>query len=132
MGYMLPLLTEKSLANQRDVVRNERRQNYDNVPYGKERFVINRLLYAEGHPYRYLTIGRHEDLADASLDDVKNFFRKWYVPVERHPADRRATSTCPRPRSWSRSGSAPSPRSPRPRTGQVPPTPDHRAPSARW
>ena len=80
MGYMLPLLTEKSLANQRDVVRNERRQNYDNVPYGKERFAINRLLYAEGHPYRYLTIGRHEDLANASLEDVKNFFRKWYVP----------------------------------------------------
>jgi zinc protease len=81
MGYMLPLLTEKSLANQREVVRNERRQNYDNVPYGKERFALNKLLYAEGHPYRYLTIGRHEDLAAASLEDVKNFFRKWYVPA---------------------------------------------------
>ena len=80
MGYMLPLLTEKSLANQREVVRNERRQNYDNVPYGKARFVQSRLLYGEGHPYRYLTIGRHEDLAQASLEDVKNFFRKWYVP----------------------------------------------------
>ena len=80
MGYMLPLLTEKSLANQREVVRNERRQRVDNVPYGKTQFVRNRLLYGEGHPYRYLVIGKHEDLAAASLDDVKNFFRKWYVP----------------------------------------------------
>jgi predicted Zn-dependent peptidase len=80
MGYMLPLLTAASLDNQREVVRNERRQNYDNVPYGKDRFVTNQLLYAEGHPYRYLTIGRHEDLARASLEDVKNFFRTWYVP----------------------------------------------------
>jgi zinc protease len=80
MGYMLPLLTEKSLANQREVVRNERRQSYDNVPYGKASFVQHRLLYGEGHPYRYMTIGRHEDLAAASVDDVKNFFKKWYVP----------------------------------------------------
>jgi zinc protease len=80
MGYMLPLLTEKSLANQREVVRNERRQSYDNVPYGKAAFAQHRLLYAEGHPYRYMTIGRHEDLAAASVDDVKNFFKKWYVP----------------------------------------------------
>jgi zinc protease len=81
MGHMLPLLTEKSLDNQREVVRNERRQNYDNVPYGKDRFAVNRLLYGEGHPYRYLTIGRHEDLMAASLEDVKGFFRKWYVPA---------------------------------------------------
>jgi zinc protease len=80
MGYMLPLLTAASLDNQREVVRNERRQNYDNVPFGRDRFVTNQLLYAEGHPYRYLTIGRHEDLARASLDDVKAFFRTWYVP----------------------------------------------------
>jgi zinc protease len=81
MGYMLPLLNEKSLANQREVVRNERRQSVDNVPYGKSRFVLGRLLYAEGHPYRYLVIGKHEDLAAASAEDVKNFFRKWYVPA---------------------------------------------------
>jgi zinc protease len=81
LGYMLPLLNEKSLANQREVVRNERRQRVDNVPYGKTNFVIHRLLYGEGHPYRYLVIGRHEDLASASAEDVKNFFRKWYVPA---------------------------------------------------
>jgi predicted Zn-dependent peptidase len=81
MGYLLPLLTEKSLDNQREVVRNERRQSYDNVPYGKDRFATSRLLYGEGHPFRYLTIGLHEDLAKASLEDVKGFFRKWYVPA---------------------------------------------------
>jgi zinc protease len=81
MGYMLPLVTTASLDNQREVVRNERRQNYDNVPYGRDRFVASQLLYGEGHPYRYLTIGRHEDLARASLEDVKAFFRTWYVPA---------------------------------------------------
>jgi zinc protease len=80
MGYMLALLNEKSLANQIDVVRNERRQRYDNVPYGLERFAVAAALYPEGHPYRYLTIGRHEDLENASLDDVIAFFKKWYVP----------------------------------------------------
>lgn len=81
MGYMLPLLTEKSLANQREVVRNERRQNYDTRPYSLQRFKVNELLFPEGHPYRYLTIGRHEDLEKASLEDVKAFFAKWYVPA---------------------------------------------------
>ncbi len=81
MGYLLPLLTEKSLANQRDVVRNERRQNLDNVPYGRDRIETARALYAEGHPYRHLVIGLHEDLAKASVEDVKAFFRKWYAPA---------------------------------------------------
>ena len=80
MGYMLDLLDDTSLGNQRDVVRNERRQRYDNVPYGKERFAIAAALYPEGHPYRYLTIGRHEDIEGATLDDVRAFFLKWYVP----------------------------------------------------
>ena len=81
MGFLLPLLTQKSLDNQREVVRNERRQNYDNVPYGKERFVLHALLYGEGHPYRYMTIGRHEDLEAATLTDVRDFFATWYVPA---------------------------------------------------
>ncbi len=80
MAWLPDLLTQKSLDNQREVVRNERRQRYDNVPYGKERFVLNQLLYAEGHPYRYLTIGRHEDLEAAKLPDVQAFFDKWYAP----------------------------------------------------
>ena len=80
MGYMLDLLGDASLGNQRDVVRNERRQRYDNVAYGSERFAVAAALYPEGHPYRYLTIGRHEDIEDATVDDVREFFLKWYVP----------------------------------------------------
>lgn len=80
MGYMLDLLNAESLANQRDVVRNERRQNYDNRPFGRDRFATAAALYPEGHPYRYLTIGRHEDVEGGSLEDVRRFFLKWYVP----------------------------------------------------
>jgi predicted Zn-dependent peptidase len=90
MGYLLqppmgkngqPVKFEDSLKNQIDVVRNERRQNYDNQAYGKTRFAVAAALYPERHPYRYLTIGRHEDLVAASVDDVKNFFKTWYVPA---------------------------------------------------
>jgi zinc protease len=80
MGYLLDLLDETSLKNQQEVVRNERRQRYDNVPYGKDRFAVAEALYPEGHPYRYLTIGRHEDLETANIEDVKSFFKQWYVP----------------------------------------------------
>ncbi len=81
MGYLLPMLDKTSLDNQIEVVRNERRQNYDNVPYGKTRFATAAALYPEGHPYRYLTIGKHEDLANASLDDVVGFYNTWYAPA---------------------------------------------------
>jgi len=81
MGYFLPTLTEKSLHNQIDVVRNERRQHYDNVPYGRTQFAIAAALYPEGHPYRYLVIGKHEDVQNAKLEDVRDFYRKWYVPA---------------------------------------------------
>jgi zinc protease len=80
MGHLLEVLTRKSLDNQIEVVRNERRQNYDTQPYRKALFAQYEALYPEGHPYRYLTIGRHEDLANASLDDVKGFYKTWYVP----------------------------------------------------
>ena len=80
MGFLLDVLDEKQLDNQREVVRNERRQRYDNAPYGKERFVIAETLYPDPHPYRYLTIGKHEDIAGANIEDVKGFFRKWYAP----------------------------------------------------
>ncbi|MGE0395766.1 MAG: M16 family metallopeptidase, partial [Kofleriaceae bacterium] len=89
MGYLLdapksvtdPNHFKTSLDNQIEVVRNERRQRYDNVPYGKARFATYMAMYPEGHPYRYLTIGKHEDLASASTEDVKNFFKTWYVPA---------------------------------------------------
>jgi zinc protease len=81
MGYLLDRDFAASFALQIDVVRNERRQRYDNVPYGKAGFALGAALYPEGHPYRDLTIGRHEDLVAASVDDVKAFFRTWYVPA---------------------------------------------------
>ncbi|HEX5063239.1 MAG TPA: pitrilysin family protein [Kofleriaceae bacterium] len=80
MGHLLELVDRAALDNQIDVVRNERRQNYDNVAYRKALFALYAAMYPEGHPYRYLTIGKHEDLTAASLDDVKNFFKTWYVP----------------------------------------------------
>ncbi len=80
MGHLLDILDKDELANQIDVVRNERRQRYDNVPYTPARFAMLAALYPEGHPYRYMTIGKHEDLVNASVDDVKNFFKTWYVP----------------------------------------------------
>ena len=81
MGYLLETVTAESFANQQEVVRNERRQNYDNAPYGRERFAAAAALYPENHPYRFLTIGRHQDLESASVEDVKNFFREWYTPA---------------------------------------------------
>jgi predicted Zn-dependent peptidase len=81
MAHLLPLLTKKSLDNQIEVVRNERRQRYDNVPYGKARFAVYDAMYPAKHPYKYLTIGRHEDLTSASLEDVTGFFKTWYVPA---------------------------------------------------
>jgi zinc protease len=80
MGYLLDMLDAESLANQIAVVRNERRQRYDNVAFGRERFAVAAALYPEGHPYRYLTIGRHEDVEAAKLDEVRDFFEQWYVP----------------------------------------------------
>jgi zinc protease len=81
MSHLLDLLDKDSLANQIDVVRNERRQRYDNAPYNVARFALQAALYPEGHPYRYFTIGKHEDLVAASVEDVKNFYRTWYVPA---------------------------------------------------
>jgi zinc protease len=80
MGHLLDILDKKELENQIDVVRNEKRQNYDNVAYRKALFAMYDALYPEGHPYRHLTIGLDKDLTAASVEDVKNFFRTWYVP----------------------------------------------------
>ncbi len=80
MGYLLPALTITKLDNQRDVVRNERRQNYEIRPYAETRQVIAEAMWPSDHPYHRLTIGTHEDLEAATLDDVKAFFKTWYVP----------------------------------------------------
>jgi len=81
MGYFLPGLTAERCAAQQAVVLNERRQRYENVPYGAERFAIAQALYPEGHPARHLTIGRAEDIAAATRDTIADFYRTWYVPA---------------------------------------------------
>jgi len=80
MGYLLDTLDGEKLANQRDVVRNERRQSIENRPYGVEELTLPRLLWPESHPYHHPVIGSHEDLEAASVPDVKDFFATWYDP----------------------------------------------------
>ncbi len=80
MENLLPVLTQKKLDNQRDVVKNERRQRYEDQPYGMFYIWLLESLFPEGHPYHHSPIGSHEDLTAASLDDVKGFFRKYYTP----------------------------------------------------
>ncbi len=80
MGYLLDAMTPEKLDNQREVVKNEKRQRYDNVPYGLVGEQIAEQMYPPAHPYSWLTIGSMADLTAASLDDVKNFFRVFYVP----------------------------------------------------
>ncbi|MFC1659849.1 M16 family metallopeptidase [Gemmatimonadota bacterium] len=80
MGYLLPTLTKEAFLNQQSVVQNEKRQGVDNRPYGQTSYVIDKLLYPEGHPYNWQVIGSFEDLANATVEDVRNFFRRWYGP----------------------------------------------------
>ncbi len=80
MGSLLPVLDQSKLDNQREVVRNERRQRYENPPYGEAFKDLYELRWPVGHPYHHMPIGSHEDLEAASLDDVKKFFQTWYVP----------------------------------------------------
>jgi len=80
MGYLLPAVTQERLDVQRSVVMNEKRQNTDDQPYGRVEEISQALLYPPNHPYSWTTIGRMEDLQAASLDDVKEFFRRHYTP----------------------------------------------------
>jgi zinc protease len=80
MGYLLDVLTDDKLNNQRDVVKNEKRQNYDNRPYGLVGARIAELMYPPEHPYHWLTIGSLDDLTAASKEDVSDFFRRFYTP----------------------------------------------------
>jgi zinc protease len=80
MGFLTDALTQEKLDNQRDVVKNERRQSYENVPYGRAIQMIFENLFPKGHPYSWLVIGSQEDLDAATLDDVKEFFTTYYTP----------------------------------------------------
>jgi zinc protease len=81
MGYLLPALTESKFANQRDVVLNERRQNYENRPYGLAPMAMLAALFPADHPYHWTTIGETDDLHAARLEDVRRFFTTYYHPA---------------------------------------------------
>jgi zinc protease len=81
MGYLLDTMTPKTVDAQREVVKNERRQSYENQPYGLAGSTLDEMLYPEGHPYHWPTIGYMPDLTAASYDDVVAFFRRYYAPA---------------------------------------------------
>jgi zinc protease len=80
MGYLLDTMTPKTVDAQRDVVKNERRQSYENRPYGLAQPTLGEMLYPEGHPYHWPVIGYMPDLTAASHEDVVDFFKKYYAP----------------------------------------------------
>ena len=80
LGWFINTVTEPVLAKEKQVVKNEKRQSVDNAPYGHTFYVINKALYPADHPYNWQVIGSLDDLQNANVDDVKEFFRLWYVP----------------------------------------------------
>jgi zinc protease len=80
MAYLLDTMTPERVNGQRDVVKNERRQSYENQPYGMASLEIDKMLWPANHPYSWPTIGSMEDLTAASHADVVEFFKKYYAP----------------------------------------------------
>ena len=80
MAYLLDTMSPERVNGQRDVVKNERRQSYENRPYGMASIELDKMLWPAGHPYSWPTIGYMEDLTAASYDDVVQFFKKYYAP----------------------------------------------------
>lgn len=80
MGFLLDAVTQKKFEVQRATVKNERGQNYDNRPYGLVQEYLSKNMYPYGHPYSWLTIGYVEDLDRVNVNDLKNFFLRWYGP----------------------------------------------------
>ena len=81
MGYLLPALTRERFETQRGVVLNERRQNYENRPYGMALMALSAALFPRDHPYHWLTIGDADDLRAMEFEDVRSFFRTYYHPA---------------------------------------------------
>ena len=79
MGFMINTVTDEALEREKQVVKNEKRERVDNKPYGHTGAVIRENLYPEGHPYNWTVIGDLEDLQAATLDDVKEFYEKYYT-----------------------------------------------------
>ncbi len=80
MGFFINAVSLTDLEGEKPVVKNEKRQRVDNQPYGHTDYVIRKALYPEGHPYNWTVIGELEDLQNATLEDVKEFYDKWYGP----------------------------------------------------
>ena len=80
MGFLLDAVSQKKFEIQRSTVKNERGQSYDNRPYGLASEYVSKTLYPYGHPYSWLTIGYLEDLDRSNVEDLKNFFLRWYGP----------------------------------------------------
>lgn len=80
LGYFINTVTDPVLAKEKQVVKNEKRQSVDNRPYGHARYVVGKNLYPENHPYNWQVIGSLEDLQNATLQDVKDFYNRWYTP----------------------------------------------------
>lgn len=80
LGYLLDVVTPAMVDGQRDIVKNERRQSYENAPYGMAEVRIPEIIYPKNHPYHWPVVGYMEDLTAASAEDVKEFFRKFYTP----------------------------------------------------
>lgn len=80
MGYLVEAMSPEKVDAQRDVVKNERRQSYENRPYGMSSIVLSENLYPDTHPYHWPTIGSMDDLSAASYEDVVEFFRSYYIP----------------------------------------------------
>tara|TARA_B100001741_G_scaffold313814_1_gene322277 strand:- start:2445 stop:5249 length:2805 start_codon:yes stop_codon:yes gene_type:complete len=80
MGFLLDAVTEKKFENQRDAVKNEKMQNQVNIPYGMFWEIKDQTLYPKGHPYSWPTIGYVDDLDRVNVDDLKDFFMRWYGP----------------------------------------------------
>tara|TARA_R100001369_G_scaffold92552_1_gene138261 strand:+ start:82 stop:2952 length:2871 start_codon:yes stop_codon:yes gene_type:complete len=80
MGYLINTVTESAFYNQQEVVQNEKRQRVDNNPYGHTGWVIDKNIYPEGHPYNWQVIGELKDLQNATVEDVREFYDRFYGP----------------------------------------------------
>lgn len=80
MGYFINTVTQGGLEREIDIVSNEKRQNYDSQPYGQSSIIVAKELFPAGHPYSWTTIGEIADLRSATLEDVKEFYKRFYVP----------------------------------------------------
>ncbi|WP_421774241.1 M16 family metallopeptidase [Gracilimonas sp.] len=80
LGFFINTVTEAVLAKEKQVVKNEKRQGVDNAPYGHANYVVGKNMYPATHPYNWQVIGSLEDLQNATLQDVKDFYNRWYVP----------------------------------------------------